>query len=83
MYFKNRKNLGLPGGLEVKNPPANAGDKGSVAGPERIHMPRDNQAIEPQRLTPAHSRACAVQQEKPLHEKHTHHSGRVVPTCHK
>ena len=24
----------LPGGLVIKNPPANAGDKGSIPGPE-------------------------------------------------
>ena len=28
----------------VKNPPANAGDKGSSPGPGRSHMPRSNYA---------------------------------------
>ena len=34
--------LGFPGGTEVKNPPANAGDMGSIPGPGRSHMPRSN-----------------------------------------
>jgi len=29
---------GLPGDSVVKNPPANAGDTGSIPGPERSHM---------------------------------------------
>ena len=33
---------GFPGGAVVKNPPANAGDKGSSPGPGRSHMPRSN-----------------------------------------
>ena len=28
------------GGAVVKNPPANAGDAGSIPGPGRSHMPR-------------------------------------------
>ena len=30
---------GFPGGAVVKNLPANAGDTGSIPGPERSHMP--------------------------------------------
>ena len=33
---------GFPGGLVVKNPPANAGDTGSIRGPGRSHSPRSN-----------------------------------------
>ena len=33
---------GFPGGTVVKNPPANAGDTGSIPGPGRSHMPRNN-----------------------------------------
>ena len=33
---------GFPGGAGVKNPPANAGDKGSSPGLGRSHMPRSN-----------------------------------------
>ena len=32
----------FPGGPVVKNPPANAGDMGSVSGPERFHMLQSN-----------------------------------------
>ena len=32
----------FPGGTAVKNPPANAGDTGSIPGPGRSHMPRSN-----------------------------------------
>ena len=34
----------FPGGVVVENPPANAGDMGSIPGPGRSHMPRSNQA---------------------------------------
>ena len=33
------KNMGFPGGLVIKNLPANAGDTGSIPGPGRFHMP--------------------------------------------
>ena len=33
---------GFPGGSLVKNPPANAGDTGSIPGPGRSHMPQSN-----------------------------------------
>ena len=39
---KKNEVLGLPGGAVVKNPPANAGDMGSIPGPGRSHMPRSN-----------------------------------------
>ena len=32
----------VPGGLVVKNPPANAGNMGSISGPGRFHIPRGN-----------------------------------------
>ena len=32
----------FPGGAVVKNPPANAGDMGSLPGPGRSHMLRSN-----------------------------------------
>ena len=32
----------FPGGAVVKNPPANAGDMGSIPGPGGSHMPRSN-----------------------------------------
>ena len=42
--------LVFPGGLVVKNPPANAGDMGSIPGPERSHMPWSSWACAPQLL---------------------------------
>ena len=33
---------GFPGGAVVKNPPASAGDKGSIPGPGRSHMSWNN-----------------------------------------
>ena len=41
MVFMIRKKepRDFPGGAVVKNPPANAGDKGSSPGPGRSHMP--------------------------------------------
>ena len=32
----------FPGGTVVKNLPANAGDTGSIPGPERSHMPQSH-----------------------------------------
>ena len=34
--------VGFPGGAVDKNPPANAGDAGSIPGLGRSHMPRSN-----------------------------------------
>ena len=33
---------GFPGGSVVKNPPANAGDKGLIPGLGRFHVPQSN-----------------------------------------
>ena len=38
----------FPSGPVVKNPPANAGDTGSIPGLGRSHVLRSNQACEPQ-----------------------------------
>ena len=40
--IKRLKYRDFPGGTVVKNPPANAGDTGSIPGPGRSHMPRSN-----------------------------------------
>ena len=39
---KNPQNRGFPGGTVVENPPANAGDTGSIPGPGRSHIPWSN-----------------------------------------
>ena len=50
-YKLKKKNLGFPGGAEVENLPANAGDTGSSPGLGRSHMPRSSWAREPQLLS--------------------------------
>ena len=40
--LKNSINKDFPGGAVVKNPPASAGDTGSIPGPGRFHMPQRN-----------------------------------------
>ena len=39
---------GFPGGSVVQNPPTNTGDKGSIPGPGRSHMPWSNYTCVPQ-----------------------------------
>ena len=46
-----RKCRDFPGGAVVENPPANAGDTGSILGPGRSHMPQSNEAHVPQLLS--------------------------------
>ena len=41
----------FPGSLVFKNPPANAGDMGSILGPGRSHMPQSNEVHGPQLLS--------------------------------
>ena len=42
-YSHNSQGRGdFPGGAVVKNPPANAGDMGSIPGPGKSHMPQSN-----------------------------------------
>ncbi|KAJ8785494.1 hypothetical protein J1605_007091 [Eschrichtius robustus] len=55
---------GFPGGAVVENLPANAGDTGSSPGLGRSHMPRSNQAREPQLLSLRVWSLCS-QQERP------------------
>ena len=50
----------IPEGTVHRNPPANEGEIGLIPGPGRSHMPRSNEACEPQLLS-----LCS-QQEKPL-----------------
>ena len=39
------KERGFPGGPAVKNPHANAGNKGSIPAPGRSHMPGSSSAV--------------------------------------
>ena len=59
-----KKKKDFPGGAVDKNPPANAGDTGSIPGPGRSHMLQGNYGRAPQLLNP-HSRACGATTNKP------------------
>ena len=73
--------LGLTSGSVVKNLPVNVGDRGSIPGPGRSHMPWSNSAHGPQLLNlcsrarelqllkPMCPQAHALQQEKPQNEE--------------
>ena len=54
----------------VKNQPANAGDMGLTPGPERSHMPGENQAHAPHVLSPGATttevRTPCAPQKKPV-----------------
>ena len=77
----------FPGSSVDKNPPANAGDMDSTAGPGRFYMPCSNYAHGPQLLSPcatsteAHAPGdWALQQEKPLQWEAQAPQQRIVPT---
>ena len=55
--------MGFPGGIVAKNPPANAGDTGSIPGPGRSHMLQGNKAHVPQQEKPLEWAAWALQLE--------------------
>ena len=42
MFLKNKDFHGISLGSVVKNPPADAGDTGSIPGPGRCHVPHSN-----------------------------------------
>ena len=50
MFYKC-EHAGFSGGSVVKNPPANAGDMGSIPSPGGSHMPQSGCAQVPQLLT--------------------------------
>ena len=74
---------GFPGGAVVKNPPANARDMGSSPDLGRSHMPRNNKARAPQRMS-LRSRAREPQLLKPtglepvLRNKRSHRNGKPM-----
>ena len=55
---------GFPGGSEVKNPPANAGDTSSIPDLGWFHMPRGHWACVPQLLSQC-ARAWALEPLSP------------------
>ena len=79
----------FPGGTVDKNLPSNAGDMGSIPGPERFHMLQNNWPWELQVLslhaatTEAQApRAHALQQEKTQQWEAPVLQPSVAPTCH-
>ena len=63
---------GFPGGPVVKNPPAYAGNTGSIPGPGRSHMQWSNKSFETQLLKPApprKSNPCSLQLQKALRQE--------------
>ena len=78
LFVKKNNLFGFPGGPVVNSPPCNAGDISPISGLGRSHMLWSNRACVPQLLIlcsracklqllkAMNSRACAVQEEKPL-----------------
>ena len=56
----------FPGVTVVKNPPANAGDTGSITGPGRSHKPESTKPV-PHNYQVCLPKACAPQQESSPH----------------
>ena len=63
--FLNVKQQGFPGGLEIKNLACSVGDIGSIPSLGRSHIPRGNQALAPQLVSPC-SGAHELQLLKPV-----------------
>ena len=57
-YEDQKPSQGFPGGLMVKNLPANTGDTGLIPGPGRFHVPQSNKAHATQLLS-----SCAITTE--------------------
>ena len=83
---------GFPGGSEVKNPPAKAGDMGSVPGLGRSHMPRSSclsaptvesvlQSLVAALLSPCSLVTVLCKERSHLSEKPQHCSYRAAPSC--
>lgn len=49
-----------------RDPPASAGDAGSIPGPGRFHLPRSSLSPGPTAPEACGPKACARPQEKPL-----------------
>ena len=71
-HYHKKEKEDFPGGVVDKNPPASAGDMGSILGPRRFHMPREQ--LSP--CTPTTEAPClehVVHKERSQHnEKPTH-----------
>ena len=71
--------LHFPGGAVVKNPPANAGDTGSIPGLGRSHMPWSNSAHEPQLLKPTCLELVLLNKRSHGNEKPTYRNEEQPP----
>ena len=63
--------MDFPRGPVVKNLPANAGDKSSILGMGRFHMPQSNWAHRPQALKPTPPKPGSAPGEAPQWEAHS------------
>ena len=81
---KKKKDQGFPGGSVVKNPPANAGDTGSVPNLGRSHMPRQLNPCftiaEPVLLSPGTTTSEAGHLEPLLCSKRSHRDEKQSPS---
>ena len=73
--------MDYPGGPVVKNPPANAGDMGSIPGLGRPCMPWSKQARVPRPLKPMILKPVLCNQRSHGNEKPVHHNWRKS-VCH-
>ena len=71
----------FPGGAVDRNPPANAGNMGSIPGLGWSHMPQSNEAHEPQLLS-QRAGAHALHQEEPLQREARAAKAESSPTQH-
>ena len=74
---------GIPGGSGVKNPPADAGDTGSVPGPGRPHSPQGlSSRAQGLQLPSPPARGPALNKSGYRIEQPTHRTGRAAATRH-
>ena len=72
---------GFPGGPRIKNPPANAGDTGSIPGLGRSHMPQGSYACIAQLLSPRSS--TRVTTTETMHRNYTNPRALEPVLCNK
>ena len=73
--------LGFPSSPVVKNPPANAGDTGSIPGAGRFHVPWSHRVPVAQLLKPTRLEAVLCN-KRSHHDEEPSHRNRAAPTHH-
>ena len=78
-WIKRKHDLNFPGGTMDKNPPANAGDTGSIPGPRKIlyaveQLNPCTTTTEPEIQSPGASTTEAPRLEPGTHNKRRHHN---------